>query len=125
MDGDVKGEQDEEGAVSDLHAALPDEEFPAAAYPAMRFCADNLTSGEMDEIRAIRKVHTELQQLREAVADALQEDAEAGRPKKGLVRSLQKATRALLRPGFSERVARASEDVDVTENDHKDLPCDR
>ena len=41
---------DEEGGTADMHAALPDEEFPATALPAMQFCADSLTSGDMDEM---------------------------------------------------------------------------
>ena len=45
------------------NAALPDEEFPEAALPAMHFCADAVTSGDMDEVQAVRKAHSELREL--------------------------------------------------------------
>ena len=38
---------DDEDAAPDLHAALPDEEFPEVALPVMHFCADNASSGDM------------------------------------------------------------------------------
>ncbi len=55
IDGvEVEEASDEEGGLPDLNAALPDEEFPQNVLPAMHFCADSLTSGDMDEVQAIR-----------------------------------------------------------------------
>ena len=43
VDGEQVAEDDAEDADgADHHAALPDEEFPDAALPAMNFCADAL-----------------------------------------------------------------------------------
>ena len=44
-------EEDLDEAGADINAALPDEEFPEHALPAMHFC--------LDEAQAIRKVHAE------------------------------------------------------------------
>ncbi len=42
---------------------MPDEDFPEHALSAMHFCTDHVTSGDLDEVQAIRKVHAELEAL--------------------------------------------------------------
>ncbi len=65
----VDDEPVEEEAASEseaevaVNAAMPDPEYPAEALPAMHCCADELTSGDLGELQAIRKVHAELEQL--------------------------------------------------------------
>ena len=42
--------EDEEEAGPDLHAAMPDSDFPEVALPTMHFCADPGTNADVDEI---------------------------------------------------------------------------
>ena len=72
---------------------LPDEEFPEEALPPMHFCADEVTSGNMDELQAIRKVHAELGELRDAAVADARADAAAQRPARHRVYTLQSAVR--------------------------------
>ena len=101
-DGVEAEEEDADEVEADLNAALPDEEFPEVALPAMHFCADDVTSGGMDEIQAIRKVYGELQELREAVVADVHEDVAAERPVRSRARSLQTAVKALMSGHVSE-----------------------
>ena len=63
IDGKIVVEEEHDEETADPEAGLPDEEFPQIAMPEMHFCADDVTSGDMDEIQAFRKVHAELHEL--------------------------------------------------------------
>ena len=95
IDGEACSEQDEDEAAADLNAGLPDEDQPAEIQPEMHFCADSFTSGDVDEVQAIRKVHEELSALRDAAVAEAEQDAAAARPARTRVRSLQMAVQAL------------------------------
>ena len=45
---EVRADIDEAGP--DINAALPDEEFPEHALPALLFCADKMSSGDLEEV---------------------------------------------------------------------------
>ena len=125
IDGEACSEQDEDEAAADLHAALPDAEEPAGVQPEMNFCADGATSGDVDEVQAIRKVHEELKALREAALAEVEEDAAAPLPPKSRVYSLQAAVRTLTSPQVTDGIERASCSSEAQERGarHK-APCD-
>jgi len=102
-----------EGAAS--HAALPDEEFPENALPAMHFCADALTGGDMDETQAIRKVHAELAELQKALSEEVHDDAAGGRIARSRVRTLQHAVQGLLPDAFAEGIVQAGARAEAAE----------
>ena len=107
------------------NAALPDEDFPEAALPAMNFCADAVTSGDMDEGQAIRKVHSELKELRDAVVAELQDDTKAERAPSAHALSLQSAVRALTSRKVLNRIVRAGDRADDAERGaDAQLPCE-
>ena len=108
-------EQDAEGAAPDFNAALPDEEFPYHARPAMNICADNLTSGAMDEIQATRKVYAKLHGLQAALKADVAEDVAAGRVKQSRTQSLQQAANALKSVDAVQRIVTAGEQVEHAE----------
>ena len=112
IDGEDAEEEEEE---VDINAALPDEEFSLVALPAMHVCASNLTSGDMDEIQAIGKVHAELQKLQK-VALADMEGSGPARAVQGRAKSLQIAARALLPEKFVDKVDQAADEVDAAES---------
>ena len=85
-------EAEEEEGENDLNAALPDPDFPAEALPAMSFCADAATGGDLDELQAVRKVHAEL----EALQNSMREEASGnGRPRRRLIKQLQVSSRSI------------------------------
>ena len=86
----------------------------------MRFCADNVTSGDMDEIQAIRKVYAELKSVDEAIRAEVAEDVAAQRASTTRVMSLQQATRALMTQDFSRGITAASSDLEAVEP----MPCE-
>ena len=113
-------EEGEEGAAADFNAALPDEEFPEAAMPTMHFCADDLTSGAMDEIQAIRKVHGELAELHRAVKEeAVEQGAAVSRAS-----SLQHAVRPLLPSSVAMNIIQASSQAEAPETSSSQQPCE-
>ena len=57
----------------------------------MHFCADAVTSGDKDEVQAVRKVHSELSELRDAVLAELQEEPSAERAPSAHALSLSRA----------------------------------
>ncbi|CAK0852500.1 unnamed protein product, partial [Prorocentrum cordatum] len=94
------GEEEEEGE-NDLNAALPDPDFPAEALPAMSFCADATSSGDLDELQTVRKVHAEL----EALQDSMREEASGnGRPRRRLIKQLQVSATGMLDRSLSQRI---------------------
>ncbi|CAK0803316.1 unnamed protein product [Prorocentrum cordatum] len=94
-------EAEEEEGENDLNAALPDPDFPAEALPAMSFCADAATGGDLDELQAIRKVHGEL----EALQDSMREEASGiGYPRRRLIKQLQVSARGMLDRGLADRI---------------------
>ena len=96
IDGEVVVEEEHDEETADLEAGLPDEEFPQIAMPEMHFCADDMTSVDMDEIQAFRKVHAELHELHKAVVAEVRDDVAAGRPVRSRVRALQQAVGAIM-----------------------------
>ena len=67
IDGTEVTECDEDcDALADHHAALPDDDYPQAALPAMHFCADGLTNGGKTEMQAVKKIYCKSEQSREA-----------------------------------------------------------
>ena len=125
VDGIPVQEEDAEEATPDLNAALPDEEFPEVALPAMHFCADDVTSGGMDELQAVRKVYSELQELRETLVAEAEEDAAPQRPASSRVRSLQNAVRTLASRQITERIVRGGVDAEIEERGGRaQLPCE-
>jgi hypothetical protein len=51
----------ETAVVRQMNAALPQEAAPGIVLPSMHYSADDLTSGTMDQLQAVRKVANELQ----------------------------------------------------------------
>ena len=119
IDGEEVAEEiTEEEETADFNASLPDEEFPEAALPTMNFCADSLTSGDMDEIQAIRKVYAEMEELRKAVVEDAAGEAEGPGPARAQARSLQRAARDLLPRRFTTRIMDASGQTETMEGEH-------
>ena len=91
VDGEaVESEEDDE--EPHVNAGLPDEEFPADSLPTMHFCADELTSGDLDELQAIYKIRAEMQSMEEALRKEIEDDVVRALPKHR-VRALQTAVR--------------------------------
>ena len=85
-------ESEDDGEEPHLHAGLPDEEFPEEALPTMHFCADELTSGDLDELQAIYKVKAEMEAMEKALQKEIEDDVVRAVPKRR-VRALQTAVR--------------------------------
>ena len=98
----------------DVGAAIPDAEHPEAALPAMHVCADTLTSGDLDELQAVRKVHAELEKLQEQARADAASDARSG-VSKLRVRALQQSTKALLDGSFADAVLRKGREIETME----------
>ena len=99
-------EAEEEEGENDLNAALPDPDFPAEALPAMSFCADATSSGDLDELQAVRKVHAEL----EALQDSMREEASGnGRPRRRLIKQLQVSARGMLDRRLADQIVNHDE----------------
>lgn len=114
VDGEAVESEEEAGA--DFHAAIPDPEHPEEALPPLSVCADELTSGDLDELQALRKVHAELEQVRALVAeDVAAETSHCTVPKKR-VRALQQATRQLLQTRFADKVERGARAIETLES---------
>lgn len=115
IDGESCSEQDEDDAAADLNAGQPDEDQPTEIQPEMSFCGDSATSGDVDEIHAIRKVYDELSALRDAAIADAEEDAVAARPQRTRVRSLQMAVQALMSPQMTDGIERAAANAEAKE----------
>ncbi len=93
VDGEM-AESDEEAEENEgephFNAAIPDPEFPEAALPTMNIVADELTSGDLDEVRAIKKVQAEMEALQEAIRKDVEADVVAGVPKRRRARAKDK-----------------------------------
>ncbi len=107
VDGEAVESDEEDDEDPHTNAALPDEEFPEEVLPPMRFCADELTSGDLDELQAIYKVSAELESMQERVRKNIECDVASGLPKKR-VRALQTAARDLLNKATSKAKHRPS-----------------
>ena len=112
----VDGEQVESEEEGELPAnvAIPDPEHPEEMMPAMHVCADELTSGDLDELQAIRKVHAELEELQEAIRKDVEAEAPA-RVHKKHVRSLRQATQAMLDQAVAGKLELAAKSLDEAE----------
>ena len=85
----AESEGEEDGDEPHLNQAIPDPEFPEEALPPLHIVADELASGDLDELRAIQKVRVELEALEEAVRKDMEGDTVAGVPQRKRVRALQ------------------------------------
>ena len=96
---EVKEEEEEEEGEegNDLNAALPDEEFASEALPAMHFCADDVHSGGVNELAAIRKVYKEIHEVRDALAKEISADTGA----------LQSAVKTLMSRSVTDGILQA------------------
>ena len=108
VDGE-RVESEDEGEL-DLNAALPDEEFPADTLPPMHFCADELNSGDLDELQAIRRVHAELEKLQEDVRKDVEADVASGLSRRR-VRLLKDAAKAMLDHSVADGIVRCGEEA--------------
>ena len=108
---DVESEGD-----PDLHAAIPDGDHPEEAMPPMHVCADELTSGDLDELQALRKVYAELEKLQEQARSDAEADAASGVSRRR-VRALQQASRALLDGSFAEGILKKGREIETMEAD--------
>ena len=115
IDGEIVVEEQHDEETADLEAGLPDEEFPQIAMPEMHFCADDMTSGDMDEIQAFRKVHAELHELHKVVVAEVRDDVAAGRPVRSRVRALQQAVGAIMPQSVSMKLEQAAVELDSAE----------
>jgi len=124
IDGTTVEECSDEEGVDSTNAALPDEEFPQNVLPTMHFAADDLTSGDMDELQAIRKVHAELAELQKALADQVQQDVSEGAVARSRVRTLQHAVQGLLPATFTHGILQAGADAASAEMQTSSQPGD-
>ena len=81
----------------------------------MHFCADALTSGDMDEIQAFRKVHSEFSQVQKALAEELQDDVARSGAIRSRVRTLQHAVQGLMSEAVTQGILRAGEQAEAAE----------
>ncbi len=121
VDG-VEVEEDTEDEGGDNHAALPEEEFPQMALPSLHICADAVSSGDVDELHAVRKVYAELEELQRELSAKLQADIAACHPKVVRARSLQEAVRALKEPQVRNGILQAGEALEMLEESPGDAP---
>ena len=112
VDGEVV-ESDDEGEVH-VNAAIGDPEHPEEMMPAMHVCADELASGDLDELQAIRKVRVELEQLQEAIRQDELAPVSAVVPKKR-IHALQRATQAMIVRSVAQKVQAAAQSVEEVE----------
>ncbi len=112
VDGEVV-ESDDESEVH-VNAAIADPEHPEEMMPAMHVCADELASGDLDELQAIRKVRVELEQLQEAIRQDELAPVSAGVPKKR-IHALQRATQAMIDRSVAQKVEAAARSVEEAE----------
>ena len=91
VDGEAVESEDDEDEPH-VNAGLPDEEFPADALPTMHFCADELTSGDLDDLQAIYKVRAEMEAIQETLQKEYEDDVVRAVPKRR-VRALQTAVK--------------------------------
>ncbi len=112
VDGEVV-ESDDEGEVH-VNAAIAEPEHPEEMMPAMHVCADELASGDLDELQAIRKVRVELEQLQEAIRQDELAPISAVVPKKR-IHALQRATQAMIVRSVAQKVQAAARSVEEVE----------
>jgi len=112
VDGELIASESEE--EPGLNAAIPDADHPEAALPPMHVCADELTSGDLDELQALRKVHAELEKLQEQARKDVELDAYSGLSRRR-VRALQQTTQAMLDSSFADAVVRAGRAIETME----------
>ena len=112
VDGEVV-ESDDESEVH-VNAAIADPEHPEEMMPAMHVCADELASGDLDELQAIRKVRVELEQLQEAIRQDELAPVSAGVPKKR-IHALQRATQAMIDRSVAQKIEAAARSVEEAE----------
>ena len=112
VDGEVVESEDEQDLPPNI--AIPDPEHPEAMMPAMHVCADELASGDLDELQAIRKVHAELEELQEAIRKDMEADVSAGVPRKR-VRALQRATQAIIDKSVAQKTEAAARKLEAVE----------
>ena len=106
-------ESDDEGEVH-VDAAIAEPEHPEEMMPAMHVCADELASGDLDELQAIRKVRVELEQLQEAIRQDELAPVSAGVPKKR-IHALQRATQAMIDRSVAQKIEAAARSVEEAE----------
>ena len=87
---------------TDLNAALPDEEFASEALPTMHFCADDVHSGGVNELAAVRKVYKEIHEVRDALAKEIKADTGA----------LQSAVKTLMSRSVTDSILQAGAQAD-------------
>ena len=97
VDGEAVETEEVEEDEKEPHTntGLPDEEFPEEVMPPMRFCADELTSADIDELQAIYKIKAELESMEQQVRKNLEEDRANGLSKSRVI-ALKTAARDLL-----------------------------
>jgi hypothetical protein len=98
-------DEEEDSCAPDLNAALPEEAAPGTDMPPMHFCADDLTSGTMDQLQAVRKVAYELQELRKAALAHTDGEAASGAPHRARVHILQQAVREMSSRRFATGIS--------------------
>ena len=83
VDGElVESDAEEDEGEPCSHAALPDEEYPDTVLPPLHICADEVTSGDLDELQAVRKVYAEFERMQEEVRKSIESDVAPGLPKR-------------------------------------------
>jgi len=115
---------DDEGGDADNHSALPVEDFPENAMPTMHFCADALSSGDLDELQALRKVHAELAELQKALAEQVHEDIAQRCLPRSRIRTLQQAVQGLIPDAFTQGIIQADSQLQAAEHGQCKHQCE-
>ena len=90
----------------------------------MHFCADDLTSGDMDEVQAIRKVHAELAELQKTLVADVREDLVAKRVARSRIRSLQHAVNVLNSKAVTEGILQSSQRIEAADSGSGSRNCE-